>query len=270
MRAIGAYLFIRRFLAHANDGRISVEEWHALSQRPSILATHLEVAPGDWGLHVEEAAATYDALLKNSGPGGVLRQFHRCVATVRDAYAHDAVLRQELIAACRAVVEADGTADPMEEHFMAQITSAWMGRASITRDEPATPMDLLEAYLYIKRFLAEVADGHLHELEWTDIQEQLVLRGAALGATAARCRDALAASSLRFRRLREAGPDAVLVHFRQCADALQSALDQGNEDPNGLIHLLDELWRLADADGFLDPREKVILQDLEARWLSHL
>lgn len=249
---------------------MGLEEWHTLTSRPPRLAAQLSIAPGEWRIHVEEAAATYNTLLSDSGPGGVLRQFHRCVEAVREASADEPALRDELIAACQAVVEADGIVDPMEEHFMAQIARSWTAKAAPQTWQKAPSLDLLEAYIYVKRFLAEVADGHLHELEWADIQDQLVHRGAALGATASRCRAALEASSQRFRRLRAAGPDAVLVHFRECTDALHAALPTSDDGAPGLTGLIHELWELASADGIIDPGEVAILDDLERRWLSHL
>ncbi len=260
MHAIGAYLFVKRFLAHATDGQVSEPEWHAINQPPQTLAGLRGPSVKPWPEHVEEATATYNALLEETGAGGVVREFHRCVAVVREAFGDAPDVRADLLASCQALVAADGTVDPMEAHFLSQVAHAW----SATMASGQARLDLVEAYLFVTRFIAEATDEHLDEREWDHIRSRLVQHGAALGATPVRCRDALTAASSRYRRLRAAGPDAVLVHFRECIEALHLALPP---DGNAREVLLLELWQLAAADGIILDEERAVLEGLEAAWL---
>lgn len=126
-------------------------------------------------------------------------------------------------------------------------------------------MDVVDAYLYIKRFLAQGTDGIVTEDEWTVMVDDLVADTAHLGLDELSWLCAMERTNAVYDAMLELGPSAPVAHFRNCVAHLKQLLAV---IPEARHRLVKQLWALAEADGVVDWMEHQIITEVERAWES--
>lgn len=124
-------------------------------------------------------------------------------------------------------------------------------------------MELLAAYVFTKRFLAEATDGHLSDAEASVILADGTAHAEGIGSTPEALRTAIEDSEGTYDRLLvRQGPIAVVRHFRRCVAALGEGLDGAARQ-----RLHEEMQGLVQADGRVTDMEQHFVDEIARTWL---